>query len=181
MPARRVGGIDLRLISADDDAVPKLKDRKEVDRQPLPGGGEARLYNDGFTRVQQRDGTIVWRDNADKITKVYPAPGKYTNPDADGGSTEPTAEQKEAFIRLSGAAVRTIDGWEQPDFSDAEITDRRTLIMLVDPLLVDSPAVLLDVPRVTSAQPEARTDLPHPELPAGGQPAKPCTTGCVQG
>ena len=183
LPARRVGGIDMRLISAEDDPVPLPKGRKEVDKQPLPGGGEAKLYDDGFTRVEQRDGTIVWRNNADEITKVYPKGGKYTNPDADSGSTEPTAEQKEAFIRLSGAAVRTIDGWEQPDISDAKITDPhpRTLIMLVDPLLVDSPAMLLDVPRVTSAQPEVRSDLPHPEVPAGGQPPKPCTTGCVHG
>ena len=54
------------------------------------------------------------------------------------------------------------------------------MIMLVDPQYLDSTLMVFDQPRLTDSQPDVRPDLPHPELPAGAQPGKPCTTGCVK-
>ena len=59
--------------------------------------------------------------------------------------------------KVEGAFGRVVD-----PFAD-KILVCGTLIMLVDPLLLDSPAMMFDVPRVTGAQPEVRPDLPHPE------------------
>lgn len=178
IPGRRVGGIEMRLISEDMAPITKVADHGgEKKLEFYKDGGEVHTYKDGFTRTDQSDKTVVWRNEEGKITKVHP--GSYFNPDADTGSGEPTPEQKKAQDRLRGAAVNTVDGWSAPGTEDPQLLDRRTLIMLVDPEYLDSTLMVLDQPRLTDAQPDVRPDLPHPELPAGAQPGQPCTKGCV--
>lgn len=179
IPGRRVGGIEMRLISEDLAPITKVPDHGGVTNQlGHKDGGVTYTYNDGFTRTVQSDRTVVWRNEKEQITKVHP--GSYFNPDADTGSVEPTPEQKKAQDRLRGAAVNTVDGWSAPGSEDPQTLDRRTLIMLVDPQYLDSTLMVFDQPRLTDSQPDVRPDLPHPELPAGAQPGKPCTTGCVK-
>lgn len=178
IPGRRVGGIEMRLISEDPTPLAKVPDHGgEKKVEFYKDGGAVHTYNDGFTRTDQPDKTVVWRNEEGKVTKVHP--GSYFNPDADTGSAEPTPEQKKAQERLRGAAVNTVDGWSAPGTEDPQLLDRRTLIMLIDPEYLDSTLTVLDQPRLTDAQPDVRPDLPHPELPAGAQPGKPCTKGCV--
>lgn len=183
LPGRKVGGIDIRLVSADDDLVPLTPVNDHGGAKSTQGykdGSQVTTYRDGFTRTTQVDGTVVWRNEEGKVTKVYPGPnsGKYVNPDADAGGTQPTDEQKKAFERLRGAAVRTVDNWSQPDFDAGDLKDRRTTIMLVDDLVPDGAQMVYDAPRVTTAQPETRDDLPRPTTPAGGLPGRGPGGGC---
>jgi hypothetical protein len=175
MPGRRVAGIEVRLISEDPTPLKPVNDHGGAKMvEGFPDGASRVTYNDGFTRTNQSDGTVVWRNEEGKVTKVYPGGGSYVNPDADGGgSTEPTDEQKKAFERVRGAAILTVDNWEQPEISDEKVQDPRALIMLVDPLIADMTGMVFDAPRVTTAQPEGVPDMPRPTIPAGGVPGGP--------
>lgn len=180
VPGRMVGGVDVRLISAEDDPVPLGKNHGAVVKNEQFADGASRLtYEDGFSRTRQSDGTIVWRNEENKVTKVYPGQSgsnTYVNPDADGGASSVLPvppEKSDQVIRLRGAAERTIDGWELPDLNNVEVLDRKSLIMLVDDQYPLLSATIMDVPRITKAQPEVRPDLPHPEVPAGTSPTGP--------
>ncbi len=178
IPGRMVGGIDVRLISAEDDLVPLGKTHGAVVKQEQFADGASRFtYEDGFSRTKQSDGTIVWRNEENKVTKVYPGQSgsnTYVNPDADSGGSSVLPmppEKSDQVIRLRGAAERTIDGWELPDLTNVEVQDRKPLIMLVDDQYPLLSATVVDMPRITQAQPEVRPDLPHPEVPAGASPS----------
>lgn len=183
LPGRRVGGIEMRLVSADGadgGTKPKPDDDELVPLPKIPPKKEL----DDLTPLS-------------KIPPAAPKPKKtkggdfvmepwYVNPDADTGSTEPTAEQMKALERLRGATIRTIENAGLPDLGDTKVVaaaaSRRTLIMLVDPLIVDAPSMALN-PRYGTAQPETvRDDLPQPGLPAGGAVnggGADCREGCV--
>ncbi|MES2951265.1 MAG: thrombospondin type 3 repeat-containing protein [Pseudomonadota bacterium] len=180
IPGRRVGGIEMRLISENPTPLSKVPDHGgERNQQGYKDGGVVHTYKDGFTRTNQSDKTVVWRNEEGKVTKVHP--GSSFNPDADTGSAEPTPEQKKALERLRGAAVNTVDGWSAPSAEDPQTLDRRTLIMLIDPEYLDNTLMVLDQPRVTDAQPEVHPNLPRPDLPAvptGGKDT--CTVGCAK-
>lgn len=180
LPGRRVGGIEMRLVSADGADGGTTPKPEEDELTPLPKLPPAKDM-----------------DELTPLTKIPPKPKKaqggdfvmepwYVNPDADTGSTEPTAEQMKAFERLRGATIRTVENAGLPDLSDGKVVaaaaSRRTLIMLVDPLIVDAPSMVLS-PRYGTAQPETvRDDLPQPGLPAGGVVnggGADCREGCV--
>ena len=116
-PEKKVGGIDMSLISAgeDDDLAPIT---------PLPHGGIVKdetidgdrfiTYADGYLRGEFSDGSFIEKDK--NGTTIYAGTiMKYTNPDADTGSTVPTPEQEKNVLRLRGAVIRTIDGWSVPE------------------------------------------------------------------
>jgi hypothetical protein len=176
VPGRMVGGVDVRLISAEDDPVPLGSGHGAVVKIEFAGGIEKKTYEDGFSRTKSPDGTIVWRNEENKVTKVYPGQSgsnTYVNPDADGGASSVLPvppEKSDQVIRLRGAAQRTIDGWELPDLTNVEVQDRKPLVMLVDDQYPLLSATLVDIPHITQAQPEVRPDLPHPEVPAGASP-----------
>lgn len=184
LPGRRVGGIEMRLVSADGadgGTKPKSDDDELV---PLPKLPPEKKELDELVPLS-------------KIPPAAPKPKKakggdfvmepwYVNPDADTGATEPTAEQMKALERLRGATIRTIENAGLPDLGDTKViaaaATRRTLIMLVDPLIADAPSMALE-PRFGTAQPETvRDDLPLPGLPAGGVVnggGTDCREGCV--
>lgn len=165
LPPMRIGGIDIRLISVvgpdgkvvpDDPAdVPALNDHGPVTDV---------LDNDFATSIWYKDGTNVVVVKETGETKVYP-PGSspyYSDPDADPGvGAEPTEEQKLAWERMHGAVVHTIEGWSAPPV-EGEPEDPRATVILIDPEYVADFAVVTDLPRVTTAQPETRDDMPKP-------------------
>lgn len=86
---------------------------------------------------------------------------EHVNPDADD-DTILTYEMVESTLRLRGAAITVVQGWEAPR-GDGEPTDPndRGTVILVDPEQQLEYGVL-QAPRVTTAQPEHRDDLPNP-------------------
>lgn len=175
-PERRVGGVELRLISEEDDPVPfdsKTGQHGAVVAFSLGENGSVRSdYEDGYYRVEYTDGSGFVADKDGNIVGEW-----YVNPDADQTATAPTPEQEAAVLRLRGAAIRTIEGWSSPDFSDTKPRDTRPTIILVDPQYAENPAQIFDAPNLTTAQPEVRPDLPSPgvQAPSGGFD---CTKGC---
>lgn len=178
MPARRIGGMDVSLVSA--DTKPPLDDLTPLPKNlPPPYDHVAEPDPNGDVRHYFADGSGTSLDKNGKVLRIW-----YTNPDADSGSgaTEPTAEQKSAFERLRGAAQYTLEGWTTPELTGDLPKDKKPLVMLVDPDYVGLGApMVLAPPLLTSAQPEMRPDLPHPDLPAGSTPVKDlCPLGCVK-
>jgi hypothetical protein len=171
LPGRRVGGIEVRLISEGDDMAPLT---------PLPHGGKAKeetldgdhfvTYNDGTVRVDWETGGGMEMDGNGFVMETW-----YVNPDADQESTVPTPEQKVAFARLRGTAIRTMEGWSAPR-AETISGDKRETIVLLDPEYAYNPAMIFEAPKVTNVQPERRPDLPQPDLPAN--PKGGCTVGC---
>ena len=104
----------------------------------------------------------------------------HENPDADT-PTGPTKEQLEQLERRMGAATRTVEGWRGPGAGTKAIEDPRSLIAYIedDPTL--STVMVFDEPRVTTAQPEVRPDLPDPRWAAGGGPGEGGGGGCTKG
>ena len=178
-PAFRVGGIDVRLVSADGGV-------EEEELTPLPD-----LYNDGIKKVEKDgDDTIITYENGhvrllesdghgmeldEKGNKIV---WWYRNPDADEPVTEPTDEQLAAWERLGGATIRTVEGWSSPQVDDPDIGDRYATIILVDPMLATEYATVSDAPRVTTAQPEVDPNLPDPGQPAPLTGGPGCAGAC---
>lgn len=174
LPERRVGGIDVSLISA--DKKPKEEDLTPLPKDlPPPYDHVAEPDPNGDVRHYFADGSGMSLDKNGKVLRVW-----YTNPDADAGATEPTAEQKQAFERLRGAVTRMVEGWTTPEITGELPQDKKPLIMLVDPEYAGlSAAMVLNPPLLTTAQPEVRPDLPRPDVPAGSPGGKDgCTIGC---
>jgi len=92
----------------------------------------------------------------------------YVDPNADSGQSLPTLEKEKAILRARGAAIHTLENWHAPGPGDIIPTDEYPTLILVDPDYLDVTAIVLDAPRVTTAQPEVRPDLPNP-----GEPANP--------
>ncbi len=90
----------------------------------------------------------------------------YRDPDAD--TTIVTYEMVDKTLRVRGAAITVLEGWAAPGFENEPADPRNpTTIALVDGELAQS-YLLVDPPRITSAQPETRDDLPNPYLDGGG-------------
>lgn len=179
LPPKRMGGIDVSLISADQDddcCVPVDMSHGEVTEQINYGDWQSTTYADGAQ--------TVCSDVAG--CKTYPpgSPDYYTDPDADptGVPAEPTEEQKKHFARMQGAITRRVENWNLPEVDPEKVEDPWVTVILVDPDYVGGPgpgAIVYDAPRVTSAQPEGRSDLPSPFVGAPGGPGGPdCTVGC---
>ncbi|MEV4416522.1 thrombospondin type 3 repeat-containing protein [Catellatospora sp. NPDC049609] len=83
-----------------------------------------------------------------------------------------TQEMVDGALRLRGAAINVVPGWNAPGMEEQPEDPRNpTTIMLVDGT-VGELFMLTEPKRVTTAQPEGRPDLPSPQhagpLPAGG-------------
>jgi hypothetical protein len=175
-PARRVGGTDISLISADDDLAPL---------EPLPYGGKVKeetldgdkftTYKDGTVKAEWSDGGFTYMDKDGKV--IYSG---YSNPDADTTTTPPTDDDLARWKRIHGATVRTVEGCAIADFLGEPKKDPGTVIH-IDPELADEFMTTSDPPRVTSIQPEKDPNLPDPQRDAGGVPGTTCSPyGCPQ-
>lgn len=162
----KVAGIRATLVSKEGDPTPldpNVGNHGKVVKDEVVDGDRFITYDDGTTMA-------VWDLNGD--VTVMDADGnivftsEYVNPDTDGGVTTPTAEQEAATLRVRGAAVRTVQNWAPITSDNKPPKDRHSTIMLVDPEYPIEAAIVLDVPRVTTAQPESRPDLPNPGVSA---------------
>lgn len=159
-PYRRVGGMDMSLISAGADDEPL----------DLPEVKEIFNYDDGATGYLLTNGDFIY-DGADGHGLRQDKNGKilddwYVNPDADTGAGDPpTEEQFKAWERVHGATILTVQGHEPPTLDPEGLENPRDLIVLIDPEYADYAGIVQDAPRVTSAQPETRPDLPNPQIP----------------
>lgn len=164
VPERRVGGVELRLISEDKDehcCYPLLPIEPNAPKTDAGNGGTRTDYSDGSHVVDFPDGSGWYVDKDGEIIVDW-----YVNPDADPGADAPTPEQEAAFVRLRGATILTLENWSAPALSGVEPRDPRTTIILVDPEYAYETAIVFDVPTLTDAQPEVRPDLPNPGVPA---------------
>ncbi len=179
-PTKKVGGVDLSLISADDDDLVPLPylPHGGIKKDEVLDGDRFITYNDGYCRAEWSNGNFTEMDKHGKI--IYSGTIlKYVNPDADTVSTALTPEQEKNFIRLRGAAIRTVEGWSVPSIHGVAPSDPRKTVILVDPDYIDDAALVFDPNNVTTAQPETRPDLPQPGVPAGATPKTGgCTVGC---
>lgn len=157
-PYRRVGGIDMRLVSAGDGSeIVDVIDTKRHDHGTtyfLSDGGSMYVGDDGHGLRQDKEGKIIddW----------------YVNPDADTGNGEPTEEQFKAWERIRNATMRTVVDRELPTFDPDGVQDPRATIILIDPEYADYGGIVQDVPNIDTAQPETRPDLPNPQQDGGG-------------
>lgn len=175
VPERRIGGVEVRLISSDDEhcCYPLLPIEPDAQKMQFGENGTRTVFSDGSFVIDFDDGSGVYIDN--KGNKIV---SWYVNPDADQVTEVPTPEQEAAFKRLRGAVVRTLENWEAPD-SGADPNNPRDLIILVDPEYAFDTAMVYDAPRVTGAQPETRDDLPNPGVAANPDDFKDsCVVGC---
>jgi hypothetical protein len=145
----------------------------------LGNGDKVWIYPNGDKIFVFKDGGLTHTDADNNPTHVCPP---MVDPDADSGASEPTAEQKQAWERLRGATGHIVEGWTTPELSGDLPKDKKPLVILTDPDYAGLAAVMvLAPPLLTSAQPEMRPDLPHPDLPAGSTPVKDlCPLGCVK-
>jgi hypothetical protein len=161
----RIGGVELRLISADDPAPldPNVGNHGDETYNDVDADGNRTIgYEDGATRIEWSNGDITVLDKDGNVVGTA-----YVNPDADPVSDAPTPEQEAAFKRLRGAATLTLENWSAPDNGTEPSDDPRATIILVDPEYAYETAMISDAPRVSGAQPEVRDDLPNPGVAAG--------------
>lgn len=157
-PYRRVGGIDMQLVSAGNGSrIDDVIDSKRHDYGTtyfLSDGGSMYVGDDGHGLRQDKDGKIIdtW----------------YVNPDADTGSGEPTEEEFKAWERLRNTTMRTVADRELPTFDPDGVQDPRATIILIDPEYADYGGIVQDAPNIDTAQPETRPDLPNPQQDGGG-------------
>lgn len=163
-PVRRVGGVDVSLISADGgvdggtgDGDAAGKEPKVVDIQPFGDGGTFVKLDNGDTVLIHKDGSHDRRG-----PDGFPIKGGYVNPDADTSGGEPTDEQIAAWKRVKDATRRTVFGWEPIEVDPEQVADRKGTIILIDPEFQDFEGAVLDPPQINRAQPETRPDLPNP-------------------
>jgi hypothetical protein len=169
-PVRRVGGVDARLISAGDGDEPQINDVVDIYN-----------YDDGSTGYKLDNGDFIYdgadghglRQNKDGIIIDQ----WYVNPDADTGPTEPTEDDIKAWERLRNAVVRTVAGWSNGVEADPEtLRDPNETIILVDPEYQDYEAEVGDPPKIKSATPDTRPDLP--QLPKPWEQGGGCWPKC---
>ncbi|GAA4796582.1 hypothetical protein GCM10023307_23140 [Lysobacter hankyongensis] len=163
-PVRRVGGVDIRLISAGDDAgTTKIPDDLKVEyKEDFKDGSTFIKYTDGSSLLISPSGQADYRGPDGKPVK------SFYNPDADTGSGEPTEEDIKAWERVRNATIRTMAGWQPISGDPADIRDPNETIMLVDPDYPEQNGQVFDPPQIDKAQGETRPDLPNPVLDGGG-------------
>jgi hypothetical protein len=163
-PVRRVGGVDIRLISADGESgSTKIPDDLKVDyKEDFKDGSTFIKYTDGSSLLISPSGQADYRGPDGKPVK------SFYNPDADTGSGEPTEEDIKAWERVRNATIRTMAGWEPISGDPADIRDPNETIMLMDPDYPDQNGQVFDPPQIDRAQGETRPDLPNPLLDGGG-------------
>jgi hypothetical protein len=162
-PERRVGGIDIRLISAGDE--------EDLD---VPTVVEIYNYDDGATGYKLDNGDFIY-DGADGHGLRQDKTGKiinqwYVNPDADTGGGEPTDEQFKAWERTHNATKWTVETLAPPIDDPSGVRNPRDTIVLIDPEYSEYSGTIQDVPRIDKASPETRPDLPNPQEPASCKP-----------
>jgi hypothetical protein len=161
LPERRVGGVQIGLISAGGDG--------DLD---LPAVVEIHNYDDGATGYTLDNGDFIYvgadghglrQDKDGNILDDW-----YVNPDADTGSGEPTEEDIKAWERIRNATVRTVAGWSSIEADPATLRDPNKTIILIDPEYADMKADISNPPQIDTAQPELHPGLPNPLLDGGG-------------
>lgn len=163
LPERRVGGVEMRLISADGG------DGEDLD---LPNVVDIYNYDDGATGYKLDNGDFIY-DGADGHGLRQDKNGKiiddwYVNPDADTGSGEPTEEDIKAWERIRNATVRTVAGWTAIEIDPETLRDPNETIMLIDPEYADMKSDISNPPQIKTAQPELHPNLPNPLVSGGG-------------
>lgn len=158
VPSRRVGGIDLSLISAGGDDEPQVND--VVDFINHDDGATTYVLDNGDRIYVGVDGHGLRTDKNGKVLDDW-----YINPDADTGSGKPTDEQFKAWERMRNATIRTVADRPQPSFDAEGRIKPRDLIVLIDPEYADQSGIVQDPPNLDKAQPETRPDLPNPQIP----------------
>jgi hypothetical protein len=162
-PVRRVGGVDVSLISADDSGDIDIPQDLEVEyMEDFEDGSTFIKYTDGSSLVISPSGQGDYRGPDGKPVK------SYSNPDADTGPEEPTEEDVKAWERVRGATIRTMAGWRPISGDPEDIRDPNETIILIDPEFSDYSGQVFDAPQIDIAQPELRPDLPNPLRDGGG-------------
>jgi Bacterial TSP3 repeat len=175
-PTKKMGGVDVSLISAEaEDCCFPL----------LPPGGKTTFddgngnriteYPGGQTLFEHANGSGEYFDKNKKLITTF-----YINPDADPISSVPSPERIEAVLRLRGLVTRTIEGWNAQDFSGQTPPDKKgTIALIIDSDYPGVVGTVVDAPRVTTAQPDTRPDLPNPGAAGGiGGARGGCLVGC---
>ena len=161
-PARRVGGVDIRLISAGDENTDPVEN-DVVDFINHDDGATTLILDNGDSVYMGVDGHGIRMDKDGKVLDDW-----YHNPDADTGSGEPTEEDIKAWERVRNATVRTVADWSGVDVDPKTLRDPNETIILVDPDYPDESGQISDPPQIDKAQPETRPDLPNPLVQGGG-------------
>lgn len=161
-PTRRVGGVDMRLISAgDENTDPQIND--VVDFINHDDGSTTLVLDNGDSIHMAVDGHGTRMDKNGKVLDDW-----YVNPDADTGDGEPTDEDIKAWERIRNATVRTVAGWSAIEVDPETLRDPNETIILIDPDYPDQSGQVFDPPQIDRAQGETRPDLPNPMKDGGG-------------
>ncbi len=163
LPERRVGGVDMRLISAGGGEGEDLDGPIVVEIYNYDDGATGYLLDNGEFLYDGADGHGLRQDKDGKIIDQW-----YVNPDADTGSGEPTEEDIKAWERIRNATVRTVAGWTAIEVDPETLRDPNETIMLVDPDYPDMKSDISNPPQIDKAQPEVHPGLPNPLVSGGG-------------
>ncbi|MBV1852594.1 thrombospondin type 3 repeat-containing protein [Catellatospora tritici] len=105
-------------------------------------------------------GSNCTTDDAHYEDSDDPDDEEYVDPDANTDIV--TFEMVDKTLRMRGAAITVVDGWTAPGFeNDPANPNDPGVVSLIDSDLATGNN-LLSPPRVTTAQPEGRPDLPSP-------------------
>ncbi|GHJ48233.1 hypothetical protein Cs7R123_55750 [Catellatospora sp. TT07R-123] len=120
--------------------------------------------------------TVTYRCDANAENCTQTGTGTATGGmfDPDYGPPVVTEEVVKGTLRLRGAAITVVEGWERPGSEEPDLPNLGALI-LVDPN-ADDLFVLVEPTNAARAHPESRPDLPNPMT---GEPAP--TGGCSGG
>lgn len=163
-PVRRVGGVDIRLISTEttDDGEAQIND--VVDFINHDDGATTLILDNGDSIHMTVDGHGTRMDKNGKILDDW-----YVNPDADtSGNGEVTDEQKRAWERIRNATVLTVAGWSGVEPDPETLRDPNETIILIDPEHQELEGEVFEPPQIRTAQPDYRPDLPNPLRDGGG-------------
>ncbi|WP_155372504.1 thrombospondin type 3 repeat-containing protein [Catellatospora vulcania] len=120
--------------------------------------------------------TVTYRcdANAENCTQTGSGTAEGGMYDPDYGPPVLTEEVVKGTLRVRGAAVTVLEGWQRPGSEEPDLPDLGALI-LVDPN-ADDLFALIEPGNAARAKPESRPDLPNPmtgePVPVGG-----CTGG----
>ena len=162
-PVRRVGGVDMRLISADAEEDGDLNPPKVVDITHEDDGSTTYTLDNGDKLHDGLNGHGERKDKDGNVIDKW-----YVNPDADTGTGEPTEEDVKAWERMRNATVRTVAGWTAIDVDPDTLRDPNETIILVDPEYLDMQSQITGEPQIRTARPEKNPNLPNPLVEGGG-------------
>lgn len=177
-PPIMVNGVDVKLVSAEDDPtgiIPLPDDKNLLELTKDPDGSIFWKNKDGSYGYATPNYHGAYYDKDGAVKYKW-----YTNPDVDNNATTGGVSQEEidawAKVHLN-TNTYTVENNDKPEVSNETPENPWVTVMYIEQEIgtnaTANVTVVTEIPRVTKAQPESDPNLPNPEVNA-----PPTTVGC---